>query len=88
MAGENQTHQNQRGSTGVGLSSVPGEEEKGQAPHFYLCFSKTNETFNEKQGVSSHGQETFPQLRPQAEDLDGIGSTGEEYRRSLRSVTC
>lgn len=31
-------------------------------------------------------QETFPQLRAPQEDLDGIGSTGEEYRRALRYV--
>lgn len=31
-------------------------------------------------------QENFPQMRTPQEDLDGIGSTGEEYRRALRSV--
>ncbi|XP_037325748.2 obscurin isoform X2 [Pungitius pungitius] len=31
-------------------------------------------------------KETFPQLRPPHEDLDGIGSTGEEYRRALSQL--
>lgn len=31
-------------------------------------------------------QETFPLRRAPQEELDGIGSTGEEYRRTLRSV--
>lgn len=34
----------------------------------------------------SFKQETFPQLRAPQEDLDGIGTTGEEYRRALRFV--
>lgn len=47
---------------------------------------KNEKTFNNNiRNCCFFEQETFPQIRAPQEDLDGIGCTGEEYRRALRS---
>ncbi|CAG08043.1 unnamed protein product, partial [Tetraodon nigroviridis] len=61
-------------------------------PDRWLVRTKPTKTSPARQGwvcpayLEKKRKETLPQLRTQAEDLDGIGSTGEEYRRSLRSI--
>eukprot|EP00066_Takifugu_rubripes_P023926 XP_011613192.1 PREDICTED: LOW QUALITY PROTEIN: obscurin-like [Takifugu rubripes] len=61
-------------------------------PERWLVRTKPTKTNPARQGwvcpayLEKKRKETFPQLRPQAEDLDGIGSTGEEYRRSLSQL--
>ncbi|CAK6958063.1 LOW QUALITY PROTEIN: obscurin [Scomber scombrus] len=57
-------------------------------PDRWLVRTKPTKTNPARQGwvcpayLEKKRKETFPQLRAPQEDLDGIGSTGEEYRRT------
>eukprot|EP00064_Thunnus_orientalis_P001398 superscaffoldBa00000095_g1401 len=61
-------------------------------PDRWLVRTKPTKTNPARQGwvcpayLEKKRKETFPQLRAPQEDLDGIGSTGEEYRRTLSQL--
>ncbi|XP_032381171.1 obscurin [Etheostoma spectabile] len=61
-------------------------------PDRWLVRTKPTKTNPARQGwvcpayLEKKRKETFPQLRAPQEDLDGIGSTGEEYRRALSQL--
>nr|XP_046247907.1 obscurin [Scatophagus argus] len=61
-------------------------------PDRWLVRTKPTKTNPARQGwvcpayLEKKRKETFPQLRTPPEDLDGIGSTGEEYRRALSQL--
>ncbi|CAJ1060641.1 LOW QUALITY PROTEIN: obscurin [Xyrichtys novacula] len=61
-------------------------------PDKWLVRTKPTKTNPARQGwvcpayLEKKRKETFPQLRTPQEDLDGIGSTGEEYRRALSQL--
>nr|XP_033478163.1 obscurin-like isoform X8 [Epinephelus lanceolatus] len=61
-------------------------------PDKWLVRTKPTKTNPARQGwvcpayFEKKRKETFPQLRAPQEDLDGIGSTGEEYRRALSQL--
>ncbi|XP_042369826.1 obscurin [Plectropomus leopardus] len=61
-------------------------------PDRWLVRTKPTKTNPARQGwvcpayLEKKRKETFPQLRVPQEDLDGIGSTGEEYRRALSQL--
>ncbi|KAF3834765.1 hypothetical protein F7725_027323 [Dissostichus mawsoni] len=61
-------------------------------PDRWLVRTKPTKTTPARQGwvcpayLEKKRKETFPQLRAPQEDLDGIGSTGEEYRRALSQL--
>ncbi|KAM9358122.1 obscurin isoform 2-T2 [Symphorus nematophorus] len=61
-------------------------------PDKWLVRTKPTKTNPARQGwvcpayLEKKRKETFPQLRAPQEDLDGIGSTGEEYRRALSQL--
>ncbi|XP_054875781.1 obscurin [Poeciliopsis prolifica] len=61
-------------------------------PDRWLVRTKPNKTNPSRQGwlcpayLEKKRKETFPQRRVAQEDLDGIGSTGEEYRRALSQL--
>lgn len=97
MVGEDQTHQSYPCPPGMGVSSIPGEKEEGERKipetnETYCVLKHQFAKWNSNliifififylQWVFE--QETFPQMRPPPEDQDGIGSSGEEYRRALR----
>ncbi|XP_035804053.2 obscurin isoform X3 [Amphiprion ocellaris] len=61
-------------------------------PDRWLVRTKPTKTNPARQGwlcpayLEKKRKDTFPQLRAPEEDLDGIGSTGEEYRRALSQL--
>ncbi|XP_051233530.1 obscurin isoform X12 [Dicentrarchus labrax] len=61
-------------------------------PDRWLVRTKPTKTNPARQGwmcpayLEKKRKETLPQLRAPQEDLDGIGSTGEEYRRALSQL--
>ncbi|XP_029355302.1 obscurin isoform X2 [Echeneis naucrates] len=61
-------------------------------PDRWLVRTKPTKTNPARQGwvcpayLEKKRKETFPQIRAPQEDLDGIGSTGEEYRRALSQL--
>ncbi|XP_070765008.1 obscurin [Enoplosus armatus] len=61
-------------------------------PDRWLVRTKPTKTYPARQGwvcpayLEKKRKEIFPQLRAPPEDLDGIGSTGEEYRRALSQL--
>ncbi|XP_014826215.1 PREDICTED: obscurin-like isoform X1 [Poecilia mexicana] len=61
-------------------------------PDRWLVRTKPTKTNPSRQGwlcpayLEKKRKETFPQRRVAQEDLDGIGSTGEEYRRELSQL--
>ncbi|KAG7230719.1 hypothetical protein INR49_019532 [Caranx melampygus] len=61
-------------------------------PDKWLVRTKPTKTNPARQGwvcpayLEKKRKETFPQMRAPQEDLDGIGSTGEEYRRALSQL--
>ncbi|XP_054458971.1 obscurin [Anoplopoma fimbria] len=61
-------------------------------PDRWLVRTKPTKTNPARQGwvcpayLEKKRKETFPQLRAPPEELDGIGSTGEEYRRALSQL--
>ncbi|XP_008290272.1 obscurin [Stegastes partitus] len=61
-------------------------------PDRWLVRTKPTKTNPARQGwlcpayLEKKRKETFPQLRAPQEDIDGIGSTGEEYRRALSQL--
>ncbi|XP_017262467.1 obscurin isoform X3 [Kryptolebias marmoratus] len=61
-------------------------------PDRWLVRTKPTKTNPSRQGwlcpayLEKKRKETFPQRRVPQEDLDGIGSTGEEYRRALSQL--
>ncbi|XP_044055731.1 obscurin isoform X3 [Siniperca chuatsi] len=61
-------------------------------PDKWLVRTKPTKTNPARQGwvcpayLEKKRKEIFPQLRAPQEDLDGIGSTGEEYRRALSQL--
>ncbi|XP_071342807.1 obscurin [Trachinotus anak] len=61
-------------------------------PDRWLVRTKPTKTNPARQGwlcpayLEKKRKETFPQMRAPQEDLDGIGSTGEEYRRALSQL--
>ncbi|XP_047443167.1 obscurin isoform X3 [Mugil cephalus] len=61
-------------------------------PDRWLVRTKPTKTNPARQGwlcpayLEKKRKETYPQLRAPQEDLDGIGSTGEEYRRALSQL--
>ncbi|XP_026016073.1 obscurin isoform X7 [Astatotilapia calliptera] len=61
-------------------------------PDRWLVRTKPTKTNPARQGwlcpayLEKKRKETFPQLRARQEDLDGIGCTGEEYRRGLSQL--
>ncbi|XP_051803564.1 obscurin isoform X3 [Acanthochromis polyacanthus] len=61
-------------------------------PDRWLVRTKPTKTNPTRQGwlcpayLEKKRKDTFPQLRAPQEDLDGIGSTGEEYRRALSQL--
>ncbi|XP_068447260.1 obscurin [Clinocottus analis] len=61
-------------------------------PDRWLVRTKPTKTNLARQGwvcpayLEKKRKEIFPQLRAPQEDLDGIGSTGEEYRRALSQL--
>ncbi|PWA20807.1 hypothetical protein CCH79_00007110, partial [Gambusia affinis] len=61
-------------------------------PDRWLVRTKPSKTNPSRQGwlcpayLEKKRKETFPQRRVAQEDLDGIGSTGEEYRRALSQL--
>ncbi|XP_074523985.1 obscurin [Halichoeres trimaculatus] len=61
-------------------------------PDKWLVRTKPTKTNAARQGwvcpayLEKKRKETFPQLRAPQEDLNGIGSTGEEYRRALSQL--
>ncbi|KAI3368742.1 hypothetical protein L3Q82_025731 [Scortum barcoo] len=61
-------------------------------PDRWLVRTKPTKTNPARQGwvcpayLEKKRKETFPQFRAPQEDLDGIGSTGEEYRRAMSQL--
>ncbi|CAB1444707.1 unnamed protein product [Pleuronectes platessa] len=61
-------------------------------PDRWLVRTKPTKTSPARQGwvcpayLEKKRRETFPQVRAPQEDLDGIGSSGEEYRRALSQL--
>ncbi|XP_056234585.1 obscurin [Seriola aureovittata] len=61
-------------------------------PDRWLVRTKPTKTNPARQGwvcpayLEKKRKETFPQMRAPQEDLDGIGSTGEEYRRAMSQL--
>ncbi|XP_039984506.1 obscurin [Xiphias gladius] len=61
-------------------------------PDRWLVRTKPTKTNPARQGwvcpayLEKRRKENFPQMRTPQEDLDGIGSTGEEYRRALSQL--
>ncbi|XP_061594308.1 obscurin [Cololabis saira] len=61
-------------------------------PDRWLVRTKPTKTNPARQGwlcpayLEKKRKETFPQMRTPPEDLDGIGSTGEEYRKALSQL--
>ncbi|XP_050933200.1 LOW QUALITY PROTEIN: obscurin [Lates calcarifer] len=61
-------------------------------PDRWLVRTKPTKTNPARQGwvcpayLEKKRKDTFPQMRAPQEDLDGIGSTGEEYRRALSQL--
>ncbi|XP_029906333.1 obscurin [Myripristis murdjan] len=61
-------------------------------PDKWLIRTKPTKTYPARQGwvcpayLEKKRKETFPPVRAAQEELDGIGSTGEEYRRTLSQL--